>query len=139
MAVTGREQFQTHFHYRASMNFSNTRLHEKFISDLDVYTTVQFLLYKTLGDLYISLTSENSNGESLNSFILISIQAHFFFFLLDISQWLDNLHFKLDLIFDILLDKEEKEAKLIISETRLENCVLYVFHFTKESTRNNFF
>lgn len=73
------------------------------------------------------------------SFILISIQAHFFFFLLDISQWLDNLHFKLDLIFDILLDKEEKEAKLIISETRLENCVLYVFHFTKESTRNNFF
>lgn len=73
------------------------------------------------------------------SFILISIQAHFFFFLLDISQWLDNLHFKLDLIFDILLDKEEKEAKLIISETRLENCVLYVFHFTKESTSNNFF
>lgn len=73
------------------------------------------------------------------SFILTSIQAHFFFFLLDISQWLDNLHFKLDLIFDILLDKEEKEAKLIISETRLENCVLYVFHFTKESTSNNFF
>lgn len=72
------------------------------------------------------------------SFILISIQAHFFFFLLDISQWLDNLHFKLDLIFDILLDKEEKEAKLIISETRLEKCVLYVFHFTKESTSNNF-
>lgn len=74
------------------------------------------------------------------SFILTSIQAHFIFFLLDISQWLDNLHFKLDLIiFDILLDKEEKEAKLIISETRLENCVLYVFHFTKESTSNNFF
>lgn len=72
------------------------------------------------------------------SFILISIQAHFFF-LLDISQWLDNLHFKLDLIFDILLDKEEKEAKLIISETRLENCVFYVLHFTKESTSNNFF
>lgn len=73
------------------------------------------------------------------SFILTSIQAHFIFFLLDISQWLDNLYFKLDLIFDILLDKEEKEAKLIISETRLENCVLYVFHFTKESTSNNFF
>lgn len=137
MAVTGREQFQTHFHYCASMNFSNTRLHEKFISDLDVYTTVQFLLYKTLGDLYLSLTSENSNGENFFHFDINS--GPFFFFLLDISQWLDNLHFKLDLIFDILLDKEEKEAKLIISETRLENCVLYVFHFTKESTRNNFF
>lgn len=138
MAVTGREQFQTHFHYRASMNFSNTRLHEKFISDLDVYTTVQFLLYKTLGDLYLSLTSENSNGES---FFHFDINSGPFFFLSarHFPMIIDNLHFKLDLIFDILLDKEEKEAKLIISETRLENCVLYVFHFTKESTSNNFF
>lgn len=126
---------QTHFHFCASMNFSNTRLHEKFISDLDVFTTVQFLIYKTLGDFYLSLTSEDSNGEN---FFHFNISSGSFFFLKNIWQWLDSLHFKLGLIFEIVW-QGRRGSSLIIPETWLENCVLYVLHFTKRVLEKHFF
>ncbi|XP_062583894.1 uncharacterized protein LOC134245638 isoform X2 [Saccostrea cucullata] len=47
------------------MNFSNTCLHEQFVSDLDLLHTVKFLILKFFGDLYLSLTEGESNALSL--------------------------------------------------------------------------